>query len=626
VSNLLVGILLALWLAPAVPDWVRVDTPHFVVYGPSGDRQTRSIASEFERFREAIGRVMPAAVVDSPVPTVVVLFEDAKSFAPFVPRFNGKPLQLDGYFQGTETDNVIALSLANRESALRIVFHEYTHLVISGMTLPAWVNEGLAEYYSTFEMQPDGRGGVSGRPIPLHLQLIYDRPLLKIDELLEVERDSPLYNEGDRRSVFYAQSWGLVHMLMSGDRARYESFTRYLKLTSEGTPSRDAWRLAFGAFDAVAELKSYIRRFSMAGFSYRFDAIKPAPMTSSTPSVAEVETAKAILLRRIEPQDALSRLEKVAAATPTALLALAVAGLMQVDSNPGAAERMLFQATRDPADWLTQYYAAAGLAHLVSGSTLESERPRISAAMGALKVVMRARPDLAHPHALMTFVADPDQAIASITKARAMAPSRTDYVLLEAQVRANEGQFSMAREILAPLLTPRYPVADRDRARTLMGDIVAQERSAPQAPPAPVGRSEPPPPPTVQPPDGSSLPPQPPPATPLGVDEPGTGRARPVYRVTKRGETRVEGRLTRILCERTGAVIFDLRVAGAVQHFSARALRDVEFLTYRSAGAGQVTCGIRRPAERVFVTWSAWTPAVRNIVGRVTAVEFLAER
>jgi hypothetical protein len=631
VSPIVAGILLlTLWPPASTADWIRVDTPHFVVYGPAGEKQTRAIASEFERFRAAIGQMMPVAVVDSPVPTVVVLFEDERSFAPFVPHYNGKPIGVDGFFQGTETDNVIALSLAKRESALRIIFHEYTHLVISGMTLPAWVNEGLAEYYSTFEMREDGRGGISGRPIPAHLRLLYERPLLKVDELLEVQRDSPLYNEGDRRSVFYAQSWGFVHMLLS-DSGRYESFKRYLQLTSQGTSSRDAWRQAFGTFDAVTELKSYIRTFSMTGFSYRFDEIKSTPMTTSTPSAAEIETAMAILLRRSQPENAQSRLEKVTAGKPTTPLALAVLGLMVVDSNSAGAERMLLEASRDTADWLSQYYAAAGLAQLVSGSTLESERPRTTAARAALKAVMTARPELAHPHALLAFVSEPEESIASAAKARRMAPGRADYVYLEAQARANDGQFAPARELLAPLLTPAHPREVRDRAGELMAKIARRERSEParptiqepapaQTPPAP-GRAV-----RVDE-QGSGTPPaQSSPEKPIRVDEHTPGRPRTLYRVTQRGETRVEGRLTRIVCARSGAVTFDIRVDGAIQHFSARALRDVEFVTYREASPGAITCGIRTPPERVFLTWRPWSPAVRNIVGRVVAVELLPEK
>ncbi|MEO5896812.1 MAG: hypothetical protein ABIS06_14030 [Vicinamibacterales bacterium] len=610
----------------AAADWVRVETPHFVVFGQSGDKKTRAIASEFERFREGLARVLPAAV-ESPVPTIVVLFDDERSMTPYVPRFNGRPIKLDGYFQGTETDNVIALSLAKRGDALRVVFHEYTHLVISGMArgLPAWVNEGIAEYYSTFEMREDGRGAVTGNVILSHLQLLNGAGLLTIDELLGVQRDSPLYNEGDRRSLFYAQSWGLVHMLMSGDASRAQAFSRYLSIAAGGATARDAWQQAFGNFDAIKELKSYVRRQTMRGFSYSFDdRIKAATIASSPAPAADVESALALLLRHIDAKEARERLTKAADARPPSMLGTAVLGLMNVDAKPAAAERLLLAAAQDPADWLAQYYAAAGLAHLVSGSILESERPRILAARAALATVMRARPELAHPHALMTFVAEPDQTIASAVTARAMAPGRSDYILLEAQARANEGQFASARELLAPLVTSRYPVEERNRARTLMGEIVTREHSA-RKPPSPSTQPPPREPVRVEEQGARTPPAQPPPANPVRVDEHGPGARQPIYRVTERGETRVEGHLARIVCARTGAVTFDVRVDGVIRHFSARALRDVAFITYRDNSPGAVACGSRTQPERVYVTWRPWTPAVRNVVGRVVAVELLPQ-
>ena len=45
-------------------------------------------------------------------------------------------------------------------------------------------------------------------------------PLLPIEQLIRVDRNSSLYNEGDRRSVFYAQSWALAHMLLLGEPLR----------------------------------------------------------------------------------------------------------------------------------------------------------------------------------------------------------------------------------------------------------------------------------------------------------------------------------------------------------------------------------------------------------------------
>ena len=39
---------------------------------------------------------------------------------------------------------------------------------------------------------------------------------IPLPELMAVRHDSPLYNEGDRRSIFYAESWALLHYLLMG--------------------------------------------------------------------------------------------------------------------------------------------------------------------------------------------------------------------------------------------------------------------------------------------------------------------------------------------------------------------------------------------------------------------------
>src|SRR3954470_12439596 len=97
--------LLALVLSPTAlgaTDWVRVETPNFIVYGETGERRVRDVATEFERFREALARVVPGASRPAAVPTVVVVFGSQKSFEPYRPRHNGKPVTVGGYFFASE--------------------------------------------------------------------------------------------------------------------------------------------------------------------------------------------------------------------------------------------------------------------------------------------------------------------------------------------------------------------------------------------------------------------------------------------------------------------------------------------------------------------------------------------
>ena len=84
--RLLIGLLLL--LAPAAAqaaEWVRVESPNFVIFGEVGEKRTREYAAEFERFREALGRVVPGAALRPAAPTVVFIFKSVESFGPYRP-------------------------------------------------------------------------------------------------------------------------------------------------------------------------------------------------------------------------------------------------------------------------------------------------------------------------------------------------------------------------------------------------------------------------------------------------------------------------------------------------------------------------------------------------------------
>lgn len=228
----------------AAPTWVRVETPNFVVFGEIGERRTAEIAMEFERFREALIRLLPrASNTRAPVPTLVFVFGSKKSYQPFQPTRNGKTIEVSGYFTADDQKNVITLLAQGSDAGLHTVFHEYAHLVVTNVTrrVPAWLNEGLAEFYSTFQIAGGGRGATIGTPIGHHLQLLNESALMRLEDLLAVDSASAV-DESHRRTLFYAQSWALVHMLLTQDAGRAQDLTRYLGLVTSGTNNVDAWR------------------------------------------------------------------------------------------------------------------------------------------------------------------------------------------------------------------------------------------------------------------------------------------------------------------------------------------------------------------------------------------------
>src|SRR5262245_6838071 len=299
-----------IWTAASSPasarEWLRVETPNFVVFGEPSEGRLREIADEFERFREGLARVVPGAAEREPVPTIVVVFNSQRNFEQYRPRYNGKPVTLSGFFVSSTDENIVALALDERSQALRTIFHEYAHIVITSIAreIPVWLNEGLAEYYSTFALQDDGRAAIVGLAPVEHVLRLRQEPFIPHGELLNVQASSPMYNEGRRRNVFYAQSWAVVHMLMWGQPERSKQLSRYIAETSAGTAPDVAWKQIFGDFDVNAELRRYVNREQLKAYRIRFDEDIPAVKGSvSKPSDAEVEAALANLLHQVDAED-----------------------------------------------------------------------------------------------------------------------------------------------------------------------------------------------------------------------------------------------------------------------------------------------------------------------------------
>jgi hypothetical protein len=64
-----------------------------------------------------------------------------------------------------------------------------THVV---RFVPTWLSEGLAEYYSGYRLDADGKGAIIGRPLAHHVFLLRER-YMPLAELIAVDRSSPLY-------------------------------------------------------------------------------------------------------------------------------------------------------------------------------------------------------------------------------------------------------------------------------------------------------------------------------------------------------------------------------------------------------------------------------------------------
>jgi tetratricopeptide (TPR) repeat protein len=248
-------------------DWKRFRTAHFEAVSNAPEEKVREVLVELEAFHRYLVTDILELKTASPVPTVVVAFKDPGAYSRFKPRMaDGSKQELAAaYFTQSSDMNHIVLPLKwQGVNPLRLIFHEYYHFVIQRNLpeTPPWMKEGLAEFYSTYEVDPVSGQCNIGRPIDNHVAWLQSEKLLPLEQVLTQEGAVKLLGSKDRRRValFYAESWALVHYLMiSQNTKRQPQLKEYLEAIKKGLPTEQAFQTAFKMTyaDMQRELKAY---------------------------------------------------------------------------------------------------------------------------------------------------------------------------------------------------------------------------------------------------------------------------------------------------------------------------------------------------------------------------------
>jgi hypothetical protein len=244
-----------------------------------------------------------------------------------------------GVFLG---DRLVAAATDSRGSAAwHVVQHEAFHqfpAATTGTEFPAWLNEGLGEYFGEALFTGDGyaAGAVPAWRLARVKRALSDDTFEPLAGFVRISQED--WNRG-MTLARYDQAWSLVQFLLhAGDCKHRDRVVRYVESLGGGRSHQQAWSEAFGDWpDVASEWKRYWQRMPEDG----------------TPDV-----------------DALANVALV-----TSFLARAVAGGQQFDTF-GDFTRMAAAGNLrcDPRDWLPSYLLKQALdAAAKSGTTFTLE-------------------------------------------------------------------------------------------------------------------------------------------------------------------------------------------------------------------------------------------------------------
>jgi tetratricopeptide (TPR) repeat protein len=235
--------------------WTRWTTPNFDFYSTLSRKQNVLLLRQLESARQGLIQLTIADTTGS-LPLRVIAFRSQDEYGRYCSNVGST-----AYYLHSNYRNYIVISEEASKSVAPEV-HEYLHHVIHQRFshLPLWLDEGIADVYSTLE--------VNESSLRLGLSLASRQRLLQINGLdyptamLWNMRPSYFSNvqHVSPRSSFYAESWLLVHMLKfsPGYAPQFNELLR--DLDSGGDPQQVFLQLYNKTPEAVdRDLQNYLK-------------------------------------------------------------------------------------------------------------------------------------------------------------------------------------------------------------------------------------------------------------------------------------------------------------------------------------------------------------------------------
>jgi tetratricopeptide (TPR) repeat protein len=267
------AVLLCLPAPAANPSpWLEIHSTHFTVITDAGEKKGREVALRFEQMRAVFATLLSKDKLYQPLPVTVLAFRNDKLYYQLAPLRQGKPIDVPGFFLPGEDQNFFVLNVFEEES-WRAVAHDLAHMLLNANYPPAqgWFDEGLAEYFSSIRV--DNKQVELGSDPELHVsvkqndlteteqdthpprsltELLGAQVWLSMADLFTMKHDSASYNEGTHNTLFYAQSWMVMHYLLH-EKKLPETGAYFDLALNQRVPVDEAIQKAYGMSSAQLE-------------------------------------------------------------------------------------------------------------------------------------------------------------------------------------------------------------------------------------------------------------------------------------------------------------------------------------------------------------------------------------
>lgn len=281
------------------------------------------------------------------------------------------------------------------------IYHEYYHSLTMPYfpSLPVWVSEGLADFYGNSKIVD--KTAYLGMPDAGLMEQLHEQSLIPLAALFRVDYASPYYNESSKVSIFYAESWALMHYLMLGDNGIHRQLlVAYLDTLSKGASQDEA---AIKAFGDIGKLQKALQSYASSNSFYDLHTPAPAKVPESDVRIRPLSDSEAAAYRggfltlHGQFSDAEMLLQEAARNEPKLALAQQNLAVLYYAQGKSEEARAALDAAieLDPQNALTRYIRAN-----LSSKEIDP-RLRDSQAEADLRAAIAANPNFAPPYGLL---------------------------------------------------------------------------------------------------------------------------------------------------------------------------------------------------------------------------------
>ena len=271
--------LLAFSFAAEPTSWLEIHSNHFTVITDAGEKKGREVALRFEQMRAVFANLLGKDRLHQSVPLTILALNNDKSYYQVAPLRQGQPIAVPGFFVTGADQDFIVLNLFEPES-WRAVAHDFAAMLLHYNYPPAqgWFDEGLSEYFSSIrvdnrhvelgtdpELLPSTTQDLLGNKRDIHApksltELLGAQVWLSLPDLFTVKHDPWARNEGSRHTMYYAESWIVMHYLLH--EQKLPETGAYMDLVlNQHLPVEEAIQKAYGMSATQMEqvIKDYFR-------------------------------------------------------------------------------------------------------------------------------------------------------------------------------------------------------------------------------------------------------------------------------------------------------------------------------------------------------------------------------